>query len=77
QSKPSRVLATLCANALWTLVLRTVRRKAQTKALAACNARDWGFLKDTPTDMGESSPNMDIVFKDKFCTLEKGIKCFV
>ncbi|MEL7007889.1 MAG: hypothetical protein AAGM29_04660 [Cyanobacteria bacterium J06588_4] len=69
QSKPSRVLATLCANALWTLVLRTVRRKAQTKALAACNARDWG--------LGESSPNMDIVFKDKFCTLEKGIKCFV
>ncbi|MEL6910513.1 MAG: hypothetical protein AAFO85_09950, partial [Cyanobacteria bacterium J06598_4] len=30
---------------------------AQTKALAACNARDWGFLKDTASHMGESSPN--------------------
>ncbi|MEO0848407.1 MAG: hypothetical protein AAFY50_18520 [Cyanobacteria bacterium J06648_1] len=31
-----------------------VRRKAQG------NARDWGFLKDTPTDMGDSSPNMGL-----------------
>ncbi|MEL6909316.1 MAG: hypothetical protein AAFR62_10290 [Cyanobacteria bacterium J06629_2] len=45
-----------------------IRRATPRRRKAQGNARDWG--------LGEGSPNMDLVFEDKFCTREQGIKCF-
>ncbi|MEL6502282.1 MAG: hypothetical protein AAFQ23_12950, partial [Cyanobacteria bacterium J06623_1] len=48
-----------------------VRRKAQTKAHSSPHVmREIGGLR-------ESSPNIDIAFEDKFCTVDKDIKCFI
>ncbi|MEO0845208.1 MAG: hypothetical protein AAFY50_02125 [Cyanobacteria bacterium J06648_1] len=46
-----------------------IRRATPRRRKAQGNARDWG--------LGESSPNMDLVFGDNFCRAEKDTKSFI